>query len=219
MAPAADDRTVVGSPVHTLAKFVTAEAECKRRYGANFKTKEVNGVVLSAENKQLLGNTRKTWIVKCRFWFSQDYQKEAEMKKQNLRPGLSAQSFIPVELLDDVAAAADPPPPNNQPILLFNLLLLPPLQSILLIMHRILLPPRCNQPTSTQRRRRRRPHQPTLFQLPPVMKETGSHAIEISVWLPLSLKGNGLQEIGLVRLCIRIHMLCERCQTDWSTSN
>jgi hypothetical protein len=32
MAPAADERTVVGSAVHTLAKFVTAEAECRRRY-------------------------------------------------------------------------------------------------------------------------------------------------------------------------------------------
>jgi hypothetical protein len=51
---------VVGSAVHALAKFVTAEAECKRPYGANFKTKEVNGVVLSAENKQLPGNKRKT---------------------------------------------------------------------------------------------------------------------------------------------------------------
>jgi hypothetical protein len=58
--PAADERTVVGSAVHARAKFVTAEAECKRRYGANFKTKEVDGIVLSAENKKLPGNTRKT---------------------------------------------------------------------------------------------------------------------------------------------------------------
>ena len=174
---------------------------------SNFKTKEVNGVVLSAENKQLPGNTRRTWIVQCKFWFCQDDQKLAELKKQNIRPGLSAQSFIPVELWDDVAPAADPLP-NNQPILLlFN-------QSNLLMMHRILLPPRCNQPSSTQRRQRR-----WRFQLPPVIKGTGSHATAIYLWPPLFQKGNGLLELGLVKLYIQIQVLCERWRTDWSTSS
>ena len=47
MAP--DPRRVVGALVETKAKFVTADSECKRRFGSLWKTQIVVGTVVSWE--------------------------------------------------------------------------------------------------------------------------------------------------------------------------
>ena len=40
-----DPRKVIGARVTTRAKLITSEAECKRRYGSNWATKVVEGIV------------------------------------------------------------------------------------------------------------------------------------------------------------------------------
>ena len=43
-----DPRKVIGARVTTRAKLITSEAECKRRYGSNWATKVVEGIVKEA---------------------------------------------------------------------------------------------------------------------------------------------------------------------------
>jgi hypothetical protein len=43
-------RKVVGNRIRAKAKHVTSDVECKRRYGSNWKTKMLYGVVVDVEN-------------------------------------------------------------------------------------------------------------------------------------------------------------------------
>jgi len=44
-----DNRNVVGAHITSLATRVTKDSECKRRYGLNWDTKRVHGVVRAVE--------------------------------------------------------------------------------------------------------------------------------------------------------------------------
>jgi hypothetical protein len=58
-----DPQKVVGNPIRAKANHVTSDAECKRRYGANWNTKMLYGVVVDVENiVNPTTNTRKTMI-------------------------------------------------------------------------------------------------------------------------------------------------------------
>jgi hypothetical protein len=45
-----DPRKVVGNHIRSKSKYVTSDAECKRRYGSNWNTKMLYGVVVEVEN-------------------------------------------------------------------------------------------------------------------------------------------------------------------------
>jgi hypothetical protein len=53
-----DPRKVVGNHIRAKAKHVTSDAECKRRYGSNWNTKMLYGVVVDVEN--IVNPTTKT---------------------------------------------------------------------------------------------------------------------------------------------------------------
>ena len=65
MPPAADPRKVVGGVVHALARHVTNDAECHRRYGHFSKTKMVPGVVLNVQTPRV--KNRAKVIITARF--------------------------------------------------------------------------------------------------------------------------------------------------------
>ena len=45
-----DERKVVGNIIKAKAKHVSNNIDCQRRFGSNWKTKEVYGVAVDVEN-------------------------------------------------------------------------------------------------------------------------------------------------------------------------
>jgi hypothetical protein len=61
--PKNDPRSVVKARVQAKAHHVTALAECHRRYGANAKTKFVNGTVVSVDAAASSGGRRAATLI------------------------------------------------------------------------------------------------------------------------------------------------------------
>ena len=61
--PRNDPRYVVGARVQAKAHHVTALSECNRRYGANAKTKFVNGTVVSVDASTSSGGRRAATLL------------------------------------------------------------------------------------------------------------------------------------------------------------
>jgi hypothetical protein len=70
-----DPRKVVGNHIREKAKHVTSDAECKRRYGSNWNTKTLYGVVVNVENiikqQQKAGNNDNRHLQPVR-WNTKD---------------------------------------------------------------------------------------------------------------------------------------------------
>ena len=64
MAPTGSDpRKYVGGRIHAKATFITAISECKRRFGARYKDKMLNGTVLNCSSKtSRTSNKRQTFV-------------------------------------------------------------------------------------------------------------------------------------------------------------
>ena len=58
-----DPRKYVGGRIHAKATFITAVSECRRRYGARYKDKMLNGTVLNCSSKtSRTSNKRQTFV-------------------------------------------------------------------------------------------------------------------------------------------------------------
>ena len=65
--PRSDPRFVLGARVQAKAHHVTSLAECHRRYGANAKTKVVNGTVTSVNSVPSANNKRTVTLITAAF--------------------------------------------------------------------------------------------------------------------------------------------------------
>ena len=101
-----DERLVVGGQVHALARNVTSEAETKRLYGSNWKTKFVNGKVLSFRFEASTDGGRGSYYITARYTFSPTTTKVKEINKRSVKKGLAPGS--------DAATAAAATTTTNQ---------------------------------------------------------------------------------------------------------
>lgn len=74
-----DHRVVPGACVETKAMFVTALAECNRRFGTNAKTKVVPGVVVSVSHESPPGRTRATTFIIANYYFGPNDVKQGKV--------------------------------------------------------------------------------------------------------------------------------------------
>ncbi len=122
-----DPRKIVGSVVYARASMVTSDAECARRYGANWKIKVVKGTVLSATPKQAEGErSRKNWFIRAKYELSPGCYKVAELnlrsvyrenkqEMENFAIQAGASSRPPAVPTRTETVSVQPPPSTNTP--------------------------------------------------------------------------------------------------------
>lgn len=116
-----DLRVVAGACVETKAMFVTAMAECSRRFGTNAKTKVVPGVVVSVRFESPPGRTRTTTFIIANYYFGPNDVKQG---KVNIRSVTAVECSQLHEELKEIlrqrespinSMVVSPPPAANAP--------------------------------------------------------------------------------------------------------
>lgn len=81
-----DQRRVIGAVIHAKACHVTSAQECRRRFGANWKTKLVQGVVRAVEDA-LTPNNRTTTTIQGRYWLDADTFRDVSINIRSVIAG------------------------------------------------------------------------------------------------------------------------------------
>ena len=100
-----DPRQQIGNAVHTRASLVTSAAECKRLYGSLWKSKKLNGTVVSVEVSMDSGR-RQTSITAD--WLIQDRIKRHALKLVNMKSG-EAPEDVTADVADEQAVQNESP--------------------------------------------------------------------------------------------------------------
>ena len=93
---ASDPRRVVGALVETKAKFVTADSECKRRFGSLWKTQIVVGTVVSWEATTVPNGKRASIFISANWNLGAGKYKTAGVNSRSV--SLHTPTVTPVEV-------------------------------------------------------------------------------------------------------------------------
>ena len=81
-------RRTVGGKVHALACQVSNDAECKRLFGSQYKTKKINGIVERVELRQATSkSTRRSTYITAKYNLTSKPQKTKELFISNVSNG------------------------------------------------------------------------------------------------------------------------------------
>ena len=83
--PRNDPRYVVGARVQAKAHHVTALAECHRRYGANAKTKFVNGTVVSVDAAASSGGRKAATLITADYELGDGTIKRCQLNSRGIK--------------------------------------------------------------------------------------------------------------------------------------
>jgi len=103
-----DPRLVIGAKVSAKAMHVTSEAECGRRYGANKKTKMLEGFVLEVQTENTATNRTKTFVL-ARYNLGGDTLKDARLNIRSVKALPSAEASRVDEISNEDNATTDRP--------------------------------------------------------------------------------------------------------------
>ena len=120
--PGGDSRRVVGSKVVAKAVHVTNLAECKRRYGANAKKKEVVGIITEVIATKTRTNRNATHIA-ATYYMGETTTKRKTLNIRSVRAATDVETQQVVdhensenENEDVVVNPTDSPPPSPPPL-------------------------------------------------------------------------------------------------------
>lgn len=104
-----DQRRVVGAIIHAKARHVTSIQECNRRFGANAKTKLVQGVVLAVEDT-VTANNRTTTTIHGRYWLNAETYRDVGINIRSVIAGPNPEEVANVPGNPMVVAPPDAAP-------------------------------------------------------------------------------------------------------------